>query len=103
MKKKKIDIDQRKVVLFSKGINGKVRHLTQEEGEAIMRSLDRLKKEGKVISVERSERVTEHEYIDHQINENILIENYEECARLLKLKNETPHSDELTRVISHLE
>lgn len=48
----------------------------------------------------REIKVTEHEYYDHMIKENELIENYEECHRLLNLKNNTPYSEKLTRTIS---
>lgn len=43
--------------------------------------------------------VTEHEYYDHMIKENELIENYEECHRLMELKRNTPHTKELTKII----
>jgi hypothetical protein len=79
---------------------GRVRILSKEEGESITERLAELRKEGKVLFSERTYSLTEHEYYDRLINENIEIENYEECARLLKLKNETPDSEERTRFIS---
>jgi hypothetical protein len=39
--------------------------------------------------------VTEHEYYDRMIKNNELIENYEECHRLMELKRNTPHTKEL--------
>jgi hypothetical protein len=44
--------------------------------------------------------VTAHEYYDYYIQEHQDLEEYEECARLLKLKNETPYSDEKTHFIT---
>lgn len=44
--------------------------------------------------------VTAHEYYDYYIQEHQDLEEYEECARLLKLKNETPYSDEKTHIIN---
>lgn len=75
----------------------KIRRLSQEEGEMMMERLAELRREGKVLS---AKRMTEHEYLDYQIQMNVEIENYEECARLLKIKNETPYSEEKTRIIS---
>lgn len=73
-----------------------MRFLSKEECESIWERLEEAKRLGKVFT---SRMVTEHEYLDHHINENVLTENYEECARLLKIKNETPYSEEKTRVI----
>jgi hypothetical protein len=103
MKKKKFIFDQRKFDLFTKGkpcVPGRIRNLSKEEGESMMERLAELRKEGKILFSERTYSLTEHEYYDRLINENIEIENYEECARLLKLKNETPYSEERTRFIS---
>ena len=76
------------------------RALSKEECERLMEHLEEARKLGKVVTIHSSKRVTEHEYLDHMIKENELIENYEECARLLKIKNETPYSDELTKTTS---
>jgi hypothetical protein len=76
------------------------RVLSKEECERMMERLEEAKRLGKVVTIHKSQRVTEHEYLDHMIKENELIENYEECARLLKIKNETSYSEELTRTIS---
>lgn len=97
MKKKKTNL-----ILYKGGkpcIPGKIRFMSKEELERFKQHFEEGKLLGKVI-IEKSKRVTEHEYLDHMIKENELIENYEECARLLKIKNETPYSEELTRVIS---
>lgn len=102
MKKKKFNIPQRKFDLFKGGkpcTPGGVRNPSKEEMGDWMNHLEELRKEGKV-SVEKTYSLTEHEYYDRLINENIEIENYEECARLLKIKNETPYSQEKTRIIS---
>ena len=105
MKKKKIDLNQNKFELFKGGkpcIPGRIRRLSQEEGESMMERFAELRREGKILFSERIYSVTEHDYYDRLINENIEIENYEECARLLKLKNETPYSEEKTRMISEI-
>ena len=99
MKKKKTNI-----ILHKGGkpcIPGKIRTISKEQLEEFKKHFEEAKLLGKAV-IEKSKRVTEHEYLDHMIKENELIENYEECARLLKLKNETPYSEELTRVISLL-
>lgn len=80
----------------------KIIRLSKEQGESMMERLEELRKEGKVLFSERIQSMTEHEYYDHEIQRNIEIENYEECARLLKLKNETPHSEDKTRTISEI-
>ncbi len=49
---------------------------------------------------ETTKSVTAHEYYDYYIQEHQELEEYEECARLLKLKNETPYSEELTHTIT---
>ena len=103
MKKKKFNFDQRKFKFFTGGKPcepGRIRNLSNEEGESMMERILELRKEGKVLFSERTYSMTEHEYYDRLINENIEIENYEECARLLKLKNETPYSEKRTRFIS---
>jgi hypothetical protein len=43
--------------------------------------------------------VNAHEYYDYWIKQHQDLEEYEMCAKLLKLKNETPFSDELTHRI----
>ncbi len=43
--------------------------------------------------------VTEHQYYDFLIMKHEQIENYEECDRLLKIKNTKPKSDEKNMVI----
>ena len=104
MKKKKINIPQRKLDLFTGGkpcTPGRIRNISKEEIGDWMNHLEELKKEGKV-HTEVTYSLTEHEYYDRLINENIEIENYEECIRLLKLKNETPYSEEKTRYISKI-
>jgi hypothetical protein len=105
MKKKKFDINQRKIDFFTGGkpcVPGRVRFMSKEEIERFKEHFEEAKKLGKVVTLEKNQKVTEHGYLDHMIKENELIENYEECARLLKIKNETPYSEELTRVISLL-
>lgn len=105
MKKKKFNLNQNKFELFKGGkpcIPGRIRKISKEDGEAMMERFAELRREGKTLFSERIYSVTEHEYLDHLINENIEIENYEECARLLKLKNETPYSEERTRLISEV-
>jgi hypothetical protein len=102
MKKKKFNFDQRKFDLFTGGkpcTPGDLRNLSKEDVEDWFNHLGELIKKGKAQG-ERTYSLTEHEYYDRLINENIEIENYEECARLLKLKNETPYSEERTRFIS---
>jgi hypothetical protein len=97
MKKKKFIFDQRKFDLFTKGkpcIPGRIKTLSKEEVEKI-KELFR-EANGNVITL-KGKWLSEHEYIDLLINDNIEIENYEECARLLKLKNETPDSEERNR------
>jgi hypothetical protein len=98
MKKKKfIDVD-----LFKGGkpcTPGKFRELSKEECDSFMERFEEAKRLGKVVTLHKSRMVTEHEYLDHLINENIEIENYEECARILKIKNETPYSEKITRFI----
>lgn len=103
MKKKKFNIDQRKFDFYMGGKPCKpikIRRLSQEEGESMMERLAELRSEGKVLFSEITIRMTEHEYLDYQIQMNVEIENYEECARLLKMKNETPYSEEKTRIVS---
>jgi len=99
MKKKKFDLHNGGKPCKPFNIQ-KIRTMSKEEGEAFMERLEELRREGKVITLHKIKRVTEHEYYDHMIKENELIENYEECARLLKIKNETPYSEELTKTIS---
>lgn len=102
MKKKKFNIDGRKFELY-KGSKpctpGDLRNLSKEDVEDWFNHLGELIKKGKAQG-ERTYSMTEHEYLDHLINQNVEIENYEECARLLKIKNETPYSEEKTRIIS---
>lgn len=103
MKKKKFNIDGHEFELYKGGkpcTPGRIRKLSKEEGESMMERFAELRREGKVLFSERIYGVTEHEYLDHLINQNVEIENYEECARLLKIKNETPYSEEKTRIIS---
>jgi hypothetical protein len=76
-----------------------MRFLSKEECDRMWERLEEAKRLGKVIT-SHNRLVTEHEWLDHHINENVLIENYEECARLLKIKNETPYSSERTKVLS---
>lgn len=52
-----------------------------------------------LLMLETTKSVTAHEYYDYHIQQHQELEEYEECARLLKLKNETPYSDELTHKI----
>ena len=90
MKKKKFE-------LFTKGepcIPGRIKKLSKEQFELLKDKLGVV--EGNVVAFQ-GHWLTEHEYLDLLINDNIEIENYEECARLLKLKNETPHSEERNR------
>lgn len=49
---------------------------------------------------ETTKSVTAHEYYDHHIQIHQDVEEYEECARLLKLKNQTPYSEEKTHKIT---
>ena len=44
-------------------------------------------------------KVNAHDYYDYWIKQHQDLEEYEMCAKLLKLKNETPFSDELTHRI----
>lgn len=77
----------------------KIKPMSKEDSEALMKRLEEAQRMGKVITFHQVKKVTEHQYLNHMIKENELIENYEECARLLKLKNETPNTNELTRTI----
>jgi hypothetical protein len=43
--------------------------------------------------------VTEHQYYDYLIRKHEDIEDYEECAKLLVMKNASPKSDEKNKVI----
>lgn len=43
--------------------------------------------------------VTEHQYYDYLIRKHEDIEDYEECAKLLVMKNATPKSDDKNKVI----
>jgi hypothetical protein len=99
MKKKKIDVSFYTGGKPCKPIRN-VRFFSKEEMEGMVERLKELREEGKGVTIHKSKRVTEHEYYDFMIEKNIEIENYEECGRLLKLKNETPYSEELTRTIS---
>ena len=51
------------------------------------------------VSWETVTSVNAHEYYNHYIKVHQDLEEYEECGRLLKLKNETPFSDEKTHHI----
>jgi methionyl-tRNA synthetase len=53
-----------------------------------------------LLMLETTKSVTAHEYYDYYIQQHQELEEYEECARLLKLKNETPYSEELTHTIT---
>ena len=80
----------------------KVINLSDKMGVYIMKHLNRLKREGKVLSAMKVDTVSEHEYLENEIQYNVEMENYEECARLLKIKNETPHSEEKTKTIREI-
>jgi hypothetical protein len=77
----------------------KVINLSDEMGIYIMKHLNRLKRDGKVLNAVKVDTVTEHDYLENEIQYNVEVENYEECARLLKIKNETPYSEEKTKTI----
>ena len=62
-----------------------------------MKYLKGTNKPGKIVGIRPKKifsitckAMTEKEYLDYMINESIKKENYEECARLFKIKNETP-------------
>lgn len=95
-KKNNVNLPLRKVELYTKGEPCK--RMTEEESKRFHEMFKEMKLMNKV-DTEENIRVTEHEYYDYYIKENELIENYEECSRLLKLKNETPYSDEKTMII----
>jgi hypothetical protein len=91
-----------KIILYTKETPTsprKVINLSDEQGELIMKHLDRLKRDGKILSAHKVDTVTEHDYLEYEIQNNVEVENYEECARLLKIKNETPYSEEKTKTI----
>lgn len=80
--------------------------LNQEDSEAQLERLERFKdlvdnefdKES-LLMWETITKVNAHEYYDYWIKQHQDLEEYEECAKLLKLKNETPFSEELTHRI----
>jgi hypothetical protein len=91
-----------KIILYTKETPTsprKVINLSDEQGELIMKHLDRLKRDGKILKAYKVDTVTEHDYLEYEIQNNVEVENYEECARLLKIKNETPYNEEKTRTI----
>ena len=69
-------------------ILGKSRKFSFAGGRMLKEYVDEIKSSGKQITQQEFDFMTEHIYYQDQINQNIETENYEECARLLKIKNE---------------
>ena len=69
-------------------IPGKSRKFSLAGGRILKEYVDEIKSSGKQITKQEFDFHMEHIYYQDQINMNIETENYEECARLLKIKNE---------------
>lgn len=69
-------------------IPGKCRKYSSDGGRMLKEYMDEIKSSGKQITHQEFDFMAEHIYYQDQINLNIETENYEECARLLKIKNE---------------
>jgi hypothetical protein len=67
---------------------GKSRRFSPAGGKVLNQYVDDIKSSGKQITKQEFDFALEHIYYQDQINLNIEVENYEECARLLKIKNE---------------
>lgn len=69
-------------------IPGKSRKYSPAGGKVLEEYIDEIRNGGKQITMQEYIFTSEHIYYQDQINLNIEEENYEECARLLKIKNE---------------
>jgi hypothetical protein len=67
---------------------GKSRRFSPAGGKVLTEYVNEIKSSGKQITKQEFDFTCEHIYYQDQINLNIEVENYEECARLLKIKNE---------------
>jgi hypothetical protein len=66
---------------------GKSRKFSPAGAKKLTEYINGIKFQGRIINKEEFDFNMEHIYYDDLINLNIAIENYEECARLLKIKN----------------
>lgn len=66
---------------------GKTRKFSPAGSKKLMEYINNIKSSGKDITKEKFDFNLEHLYYEDQINLNIETENYEECARLLQIKN----------------
>lgn len=66
---------------------GKDRKFSRAGGKVLREYIIEIRNTGKQITKQEFDFKVEHIYYQDQINLNIEIENYEECSRLLKIKN----------------
>jgi hypothetical protein len=67
---------------------GKSKKFSPAGGKVLKEYVDEIRNGGKQITKQEFDFRLEHIYYQDQINLNIEMENYEECSRLLRIKNE---------------